>query len=241
MNTPVSISEHEGVRYLHLGSAWVQGAMRINSPHRLELDYVQQMMMWRLFMDKPQHIVQLGLGAGALTRFSYENFPESQVTAVELNPDVIRACHMLFHLPPNDDRLHVKVQCAAEYLHQVKAASIDVLQVDLYSAEAHGPALQGKEFYEACERSLSEHGILTVNILGSELVHASNLHDLQSCFAAVAWLPESHDGNIVAIAFKSPPQIEFDALYDEALSIAKAYGLPARSWVDGLYEWMAQE
>ena len=241
MNPQVSISEHEGVRYLHLGSAWVQGAMRIDQPHQLELEYIQQMMMWRLFMDSPRHIVQLGLGAGALTRFCYEHFPNSDVTAVELNPDVVRACRELFHLPPNDSRLTVSVQCAAQYLRYVEPGSIDVLQVDLYGPEAHSPALQETEFYEACEQALSENGLLTVNLLGSPLVHATNLHRLQNCFGAVAWLPESHDGNIVAIAFKTPPQIDFEVLYQRAADIARDYGLPARQWVDDLYAWMAQE
>lgn len=241
MNPQVSISEHEGVRYLHLGSAWVQGAMRIDNPHQIELEYAQQMMMWRLFMAEPKHIVQLGLGAGALTRFCYENFPNSHITAVELNPDVVRACQTLFHLPPNDERLKVRIQCADQYLQDVAPESLDVLQVDIYSQEAHSPALQSPEFYQACARSLSKNGLLTVNILGNEFVHATNLHHLQTYFGAVAWLPETHDGNIVAIAFKDPPQIDFDTLYQTATDIAQRYQLPARNWVDGLYAWMAEE
>ena len=34
----VTLSELDGVRYLHLGSIWVQGAVRIGQPQRLELD-----------------------------------------------------------------------------------------------------------------------------------------------------------------------------------------------------------
>ena len=35
---PVTISEYEGVRYLHLGTVWVQGAMRMRKPEVIELD-----------------------------------------------------------------------------------------------------------------------------------------------------------------------------------------------------------
>ena len=45
--------------------------------------------MWRLFNQAPQHIAQLGLGTAALTKFCYRQFPGAQVTAIELNPDVI--------------------------------------------------------------------------------------------------------------------------------------------------------
>ena len=35
----VTLSEFDGVRYLHLGSPWVQGAMRIGKPQQVELVY----------------------------------------------------------------------------------------------------------------------------------------------------------------------------------------------------------
>lgn len=235
---PVSISEHEGVRYLHLGSPWVQGAMRLDQPDQLELQYIQQMMMWQLFMDQPRHIMQLGLGAASLTNFCYRHYPESRVSAVEHNPDVIRACLHLFNLPINNERLHVIENCALAHLQGIAAEQVDVLQVDLYSAEANNPSLESLEFYEECARVLTADGLLTVNILGNDYVHARNLHHLQQCFAAVAWLPESHDGNIVAIAFKNPPSVDFDDLYHRATQITMAYGLDAANWVEGLEQWM---
>ena len=45
---PATISESDGVRYLHLGTPWVQGAMRIRKPLGLELEYIQRMMAWML-------------------------------------------------------------------------------------------------------------------------------------------------------------------------------------------------
>jgi len=70
----VNLSEHDGVRYLHLGTEWVQGSMRIDAPFELDLDYVQRMMAWLLFVPEGsvagRHAMQLGLGAGAITKFS---------------------------------------------------------------------------------------------------------------------------------------------------------------------------
>lgn len=234
----VSISVHEGVRYLHLGSPWVQGAMRLDQPNQLELQYVQQMMMWQLFMDQPQHIMQLGLGAGSLTKFCHQHYPDAKVSAIEINSDVIRACHLLFELPENNAQLEVVKSCALAHLQQSPTNSVDILQVDLYGAKADNPALESIDFYQECARVLTEDGLLTVNILGNQHVHARNLHHLQQSFAAVAWLPESHDGNIVAIAFKNPPSVDFDLLYERATQITMAYGLAASEWVDGLEQWM---
>src|SRR3546814_5645107 len=85
----LNILESEGVRTVHFGSSAVQGAMRIDQPTNIELEYVQQMMMWLLFRDSASHIVQLGLGAAALTKFCYHRLASTTVTAVELNPGVI--------------------------------------------------------------------------------------------------------------------------------------------------------
>ncbi len=49
---PATISEHDGVRYLHLGTPWVQGAMRIRKPQALELEYIQRMMVWMLLRPR---------------------------------------------------------------------------------------------------------------------------------------------------------------------------------------------
>lgn len=65
---PVTLSESDGVRYLHFGTEWIQGAMRLRKPDWIELEYAQQMMAWMLFIDQPAHIVQLGLGTAALTK-----------------------------------------------------------------------------------------------------------------------------------------------------------------------------
>ena len=48
---PATISEADGVRYLHLGTPWVQGAMRIRKPLALELEYIQRMMAWMLLRE----------------------------------------------------------------------------------------------------------------------------------------------------------------------------------------------
>ncbi len=235
----VSVSEHEGVLYLHLGTEWIQGAMRLAKPDAIEIEYVRQMMMWMLFNQQPRHIVQLGLGTGALTKFCYRHFPEARVTAIELNPAVIAICRSTFALPPNDARLSVIEMDALDYvLDPAHHGSIDVLQVDLYDADARGPVLDTPEFYQACANCLTANGMLTVNLFGDFVNYEKNLWAMEQAFDAVAWLPVVHDANVVAIAFKRSPEIEFDMLYQRAAKIRLTMNLPAKSWVNGLKAWM---
>jgi spermidine synthase len=235
---PVTLSEEDGVRYLHFGTEWVQGAMRIRKPDWIELEYAQQMMAWMLFNDAPQRIVQLGLGTGALTKFCYRQFPEAQVTAVELNPSVIAICRSMFKLPEDDERLSVREMDAMDFVtDEANHGKIDVLQIDLYDATARGPVLDTPEFYAACAACLSPLGFMTINLFGDHPSYAKNLKAMRYAFKEVICLPEVHEGNVVAIASTTRLPLDFPALYETAATITAATKLPAKSWVNGIKAW----
>src|ERR1700676_1453017 len=59
---PVTFSEEDGVRFLHFGTEWVQGGLRLKNPTPISIEYAQQMMAWLWFIETPKRIVQLGLG-----------------------------------------------------------------------------------------------------------------------------------------------------------------------------------
>jgi spermidine synthase len=235
---PVTLSEENGVRYLHFGTEWIQGAMRLRKPDAIELEYAQQMMGWLLFKHDAREIVQLGLGTGALTKFCYRQFPEARVTAVELNPSVIAICKSMFKLPEEDDRLSVLEMDAMDFVTDpARHGSIDVLQSDLYDATARGPVLDTPEFYAACAACLKPDGIMTVNLFGDHPSYVRNLKALQFAFDAVICLPEVHQGNVVALAFRTTPALDFETLYERAAEIMATTRLPTKGWVNGLKAW----
>ncbi|MCU6433737.1 spermidine synthase [Undibacterium sp. Jales W-56] len=238
----VTTSEDDGVRFLHLGTPMVQGAMRLSKPDAIELEYVQNMMAWMLFQHAPAHIVQLGLGSAALTKFSYRQFAASRVTAVELNPAVISTCEAMFALPPNDERLRVlNADALAFVLDQANHGAIDILQVDLYDEISNGPVLDSPEFYQACFDCMAPDGIMTTNVFGDYASYEKNIQAMELVFDAVVWLPAVDDENLVVIAFKNAPKIDFSELYERAGMIRKKYNLRAKAWVDGLKQWMKSQ
>jgi len=232
---PVTVSEMDGCRYLHFGTEWVQGAMRLRKPDWLELEYAQQMMAWMLFIDRPQHIVQLGLGTGALTKFCYRQFSGTRVTAVELNPAVISICQSMFKLPDNDEQLQVLEMDAMDYVAEPSHyGTLDVLQVDVYDATARGPVLESAEFYQACSDCLKPDGIMTVNLFGDHPSYIRNIKVMKYVFDQVICLPEVHDGNVIALAFNTRVKIDIARLLERASQIHLATKLPAKTWVNGI-------
>jgi spermidine synthase len=237
---PVTFSEMDGVRYLHFGTEWVQGAMRLRKPDAIELEYAQQMMAWLLFLSPSApnfHVVQLGLGAAALTKFSHRHFARARVTAVELNPAVIIAGRSMFGLREDDARLSVREQDAWDYVMDATSTdSVDALQVDLYDATARGPVLDTTAFYRACRRTLKSPGVMTINLFGDHDSFPKNIERICDAFDnRVLVFPEVHDGNVIALAFNGPAiDVSWETLEARADVVEKATGLPARDWVNKL-------
>jgi spermidine synthase len=240
---PVTFSEEEGVRYLHFGTQWIQGAMRLKQPWRIELDYAQQMMAWLLFLATPARIVQLGLGTGALTKFAYRFLRAEKVEAVELNPAVAIAARTMFALPPDDARLTVHECDAWDFVHdRANHGTTGAMQIDLYDATARGPVLDSVAFYRAARACLAKAGIITVNLFGDHPSFARNMKNLNAAFDhRVLALPEVHDGNRVVLAFSGPPlEVPYALLEKRARLIETKLGLPASQWVQGLHEVSGQ-
>ncbi len=240
---PVTFSEEHGVRFLHFGTWWVQGAMRIDDPDFIDLEYAQQMMAGLLCLDpndkrvKPFHMVQLGLGTGALTKFAHKHFPKAKVTAVDLNPAVIVAARVMFHLPAPNKNLALLEADALQYVtHKNNQESIDLLQVDLYDATARGPVLSSAEFYQGCYNSLKSQGVMTVNLFGNHKSFKTNIKNICDAFNnRVMVFQQVHDCNVVAIAFKGPPlEVDWKDVKGRAEFLEKKYRLPTKSWVPGL-------
>ena len=214
---PVTLSEQGGVRYLHFGTEWIQGAMRLRKPNWLELEYSRKMMSWLLFREQPRMICQLGLGAGALTK-----------------------CHSMFALPDEDERLHIVEMDAMDFVNDERNAGVfDVLHSDLYDATARGPVLDTPEFYAACKRCLVPGGMMTVNLFGDHPSFARNISAMSRVFEKVICLSPTPEGNVIAMAFTILPETDYDTLKLRAADIREKTGLPAKKWLKDIRRALA--
>ena len=232
-----TISEQGGLRYLHLETPWIQGAMRIRQPHKLELDYIQRMMAWMLLRDPAElastRCLQLGLGAAAITKYCHSVL-RLPTTAVEINPQVIGVCRNWFHLPDDDERLHVILGDAARYVtDDAHMATADALCVDLYDHEAASPVLDDEAFYRACWRVLDDGGIMTVNLFGREASFDVSASRISAAFGEgrVAMLKPTTEGNTIVLAWKGFDLPAREVLAERAETLQTRWALPARKWV----------
>ena len=233
----VNFSDYGNLRYLHLGTEWVQGSMRLDAPYDLDLEYVQRMMAWLLFVDPAsvgrRHAMQLGLGAGSLTKFCRKTL-RMTTTAIELNPRVIAACRLWFKLPPDDARLSVVLGDAAQVVASPHwQGRIDALHVDLYDHEAAAPVLDSEDFYAGCRSLLTEDGAMTVNLFGRSSSYERSLGKIAAAFGSEAvWaFKPTREGNTVVLAQRSPARPSREQLAAQADEILARWGLPAPKWL----------
>ena len=232
----IVITESEGLRLLQFGTRWCQGAMRIDAPDALELEYAVRMCAWMPFHDPAslpgKHLATLGLGAGSLTKFA-SRVLGMEATAVEIDARVIEACRTHFLLPPDGARLHVVHADAAEFVLRPQArAAFDVLQVDAYDASVEKPALDTEAFYAACRACLRDRGTLAVNLVGRDLDVRESVARIRGGLQprSVWQFPPTGAGNVVVIAHCGDVPGE-DVLAARAAEIERRVDLPAPSWL----------
>jgi spermidine synthase len=233
----VNFSEEGPIRHLHLGSQWIQGSMLVDAPTVLVHEYIQRMMAWMLFMDphtlSKRRALQLGLGAGSLTKFCHKEI-KMRTTAIELNPQVLHACRGWFKLPADNSRMQVVLADAAgEIKKDHWLGVVDALQVDLYDEEAAAPVLDSAGFYADCRATLTEEGCMTVNLFGRSSSFDKSVATISQAFGADAvWAFKStREGNTVVLAQRSPSRPKRALLMERADFIREQWGLPADKWV----------
>ena len=204
----VDISEEAGVRYLHFGSDWVQGAMRIARPWSLELAYTREMMAGLLLRGDshwPRSALLVGLGAGSLAKFIYRNLPDCRITVVEINPQVEFIARQYFRLPDDPVRLTVTIGDGADYMLAGERC-FDYILVDGFDPDACAGPLDTLPFYQACRARLTGSGLLGVNLLGRNKGFAASVERIRTAFdGRVAVFPSCDSGNTIAFATGGEP------------------------------------
>jgi spermidine synthase len=211
--------------------------MLVDAPNVLVHEYIQRMMAWMLFVDPAtvaqRQALQLGLGAGSLTKFCHKEL-RMKTTAIELNPQVLHACRGWFKLPADNTRMQVVLGDAAEEIRKPQwLGAVDALQVDLYDEEAAAPVLDSESFYADCRATLTDEGCMTVNLFGRTSSFNGSVNKIAAAFGrdAIWSFKATREGNTVVLAQRTPSRPKRSLLMERAEVIKAQWGLPADKWV----------
>lgn len=184
---------------LHFNGAAIQSEMRLSAPDELMFSYTRAMMGFLLFQPAPRHVLMVGLGGGSMLKFCYRHLPDTRITVLELDADVI-ALRDQFMIPPDDARLQIIHADAALYMESAPQ-DIDVLLLDGFGAEGLPSELCSAHFYAICRQALNPRGVLVVNIIDRDMQLPFCMQYLHAEFEErVCWCRAEGGGNRIIFA-----------------------------------------
>lgn len=228
----IEFSEEAGVRYLHFGSDWVQGAMRMRKPDALELEYTREMLaclLWRDWAAWPRDVLLIGLGAASLTKFLYHRLPRTRLTIVEIDPRIPPFAQAHFGLPSDPGRIRIEIADGARFVEDTRA-TYDLILVDGFDHRARVGALDSVAFYRACRARLNPLGVTAANLFGNRRGFVAGLQRICEGFdQAFTALPPGEMGNVIAFGFRGDdPEVTLADLRERARLLHDETGLNLR-------------
>ena len=228
----IEISEEAGVRYLHFGSSWVQGAMRIRKPDALELEYTREMLaclLWRDWMLWPRNILLIGLGAGSLVKFLHRHLPRARLHVVEIDVRVPAFAARHFGLPEPGARLRIDIGDGSAFVRRARER-FDLILVDGFDHRARAGALDTPAFYRDCLARLEPKGVMATNLFGNVRGFDKSLRRVDEVFAGrVVVLPPGEMGNVIVFGLESSDtEITLSDLRERARLLNDETGLNLR-------------
>ncbi|MET0718591.1 MAG: fused MFS/spermidine synthase [Pseudoxanthomonas sp.] len=203
----IQIDEAAGVRYLQFGAHWIQGAMQLDRPWALELEYARSMMLPLLAMPRgwPRNVLQIGLGAGSLAKFLYRYQPASRIDVVEIDPEVALFAWQFFRLPAESARFRVEFDDAFRFVARSRAR-YDLVLIDGFDSRAEAGRLDSRAFYRNCLARLAPGGMVVANLIGKKRLPREGMERMRRVFGdRIVVLPPVDEANTIVLAGTGRP------------------------------------
>ncbi|HXF17707.1 MAG TPA: fused MFS/spermidine synthase [Burkholderiales bacterium] len=232
----VSITQEAGVRYLQFGAHWIQGAMRVNRPWSLELEYTRDMMFPLLLRPQtwPRSVLLIGLGAASLTKFLHRYRPGARLDVVEIDPLVVMAAWQFFGLPAESRRLRIAVDDGYRFVATARRR-YDLILVDGFDAKVSAGDLDSPVFYRNCHARLTAQGILATNLVSRRGKPKASIDRIGRIFrGGLVAFPRNEANTIVLAKAGDSVRVTRKALFSAARTLKESSGLDLTGTITGL-------
>jgi len=167
---------------------WIQSAMNLRAPLRLQSSYTQAMILTLIWQPSPQSVFLSGLGGGCLATTLHHHLTGASFVCVEIAAPVVTAATRYFGCQP-DDRLSIIVSDVRDFLDNDRS-SYDLMFLDVFCDHGVTPEHATEpDFLAICRGRIRENGLLAMNLGNRDPAFAEVRETLGTLFATVYACP----------------------------------------------------
>lgn len=194
------------LRFGHQRRHYRESVYNPDDPTELASTYTRYATAGAVYPDKLEKAAVIGMGGGRTTWYLAHFIPEMDVTAVELDPEIVRIADEYFGVSESDN-LNIVTSDGRIFMRRTDE-KYDYIAVDAYRGHFVPFHLLTKEFYELLETRLAPGGVVVQNIEPNTMLFDHALATIGTVFDNVDLYKAKN--NIVAIAYNGPRRTEED-------------------------------
>jgi spermidine synthase len=160
----IRIEEDDEARYMYFDRT-LQSAMNLKDPTALRLIYSRYTSLGFTFRPDAKKMLLIGLGGGSIPKKLNKEFPNLEIDAVELDPEVIKMAKDHFQVKESKN-LRLYAQDGRLFLTRTQN-QYDIIMLDAYFTDAMPFHLATKQFFELAQKKLTPNGIIVANLISA--------------------------------------------------------------------------
>lgn len=220
---PVIVTEEDGLRILQFARGGArQSVVKPGDPAHLELPYASVAFTGLALCGEPRRVLVVGLGGGTLPMFLHHYYPQAEIDAVDIDPEVVHVARTFFDFR-DDARLRAHVGDGRAFIEQTRQP-YDLIFLDAYGADSVPPHLATEEFLRAVRRALKPGGVVVGNLWDRHynVLYDAMVRTYQEVFADLYVLTVRAAGNRIVLALPRRQNLSRDELATRARRVSEA-------------------
>ncbi len=211
--------DYRTLRFGHNRRHYRESIYNPDDPTELASIYTRYATAGIVYPEKLEKAAVIGMGGGRTTWYLAHYLPALNITAVELDPEIVKIADKYFGVTEQDN-LNIVTSDGRIFMRRTKE-TYDYIVVDAYRGHFVPFHLLTKEFYELVKTRLEPGGAIVQNIEPNTMLFDHALATIGSVFDCVDLYEAG--SNIVAVAYNGSCRTE-ETLVARAAPLQAAHG-----------------
>lgn len=226
-NTILVTENERGLRTLRFERGGArQSVVKLGDPDHLELPYARVLPVAFALVAEPQRVLVVGLGGGSVPNFLRRHFPDLEIDAVDIDPDVVDVAKRFFGFR-EDARMRAYVEDGRKFI-AARPQQYDIIFLDAFGCDNIPRHLATREFLDQVRAALRPGGVAVGNIWSrySNPLYDSMVRTYREVFPRLYIVDIESAGNRILLALPRPQDVRLEDLASRAHALSRQRHFP---------------